>query len=283
MPPAPQRRAHTPPDTSDDEDDEGEEGLDAAHAQAHRQQADTAPRASGQPTDLGSGPQTHLKHKPLYRAVLVQSVNGEPRAVPRLRGPLAEGQDAAANGLEPSSVAAPAQAHGEQRHGPKSPRTRLRRWWRKKWFRTQRWAEPYLTPLRRKDLPAWRAFFWDVAFSRAFNEAMTGLILANTVTLALEHAGMSKGFLATLDLINLGLTGGFILEFLIKHLGCGLVMYWRDPWNLLDAAIVGSSIVSVASGLAACPGAFSNDKPCPDWQRWRSSAEGHLPWQRSAD
>lgn len=40
------------------------------------------------------------------------------------------------------------------------------------------------------------------------------------------------------------LTAGFILEFVVKHLGCGIVGYWRDPWNILDGLIVVLSIVS---------------------------------------
>jgi hypothetical protein len=39
------------------------------------------------------------------------------------------------------------------------------------------------------------------------------------------------------------LTAGFILEFVVKHLGCGIVGYWRDPWNILDGLIVVLSIV----------------------------------------
>lgn len=40
-----------------------------------------------------------------------------------------------------------------------------------------------------------------------FNNAMTGFILANTVTLALEHYGMSAGMQRVLDAVNLGAWG----------------------------------------------------------------------------
>lgn len=49
------------------------------------------------------------------------------------------------------------------------------------------------------------------------------------------------------------LTGGFILEFTIKHLGIGVVGYWRDPWNVLDGAIVVLSLVEI--GLTYGPAA----------------------------
>ncbi len=41
------------------------------------------------------------------------------------------------------------------------------------------------------------------------------------------------------------LTGCFIVEFLIKHIGLGYVRYWSDPWNDLDGIIVIISIVDI--------------------------------------
>ena len=29
-----------------------------------------------------------------------------------------------------------------------------------------------------------------------------------------------------------------MLEFAIKHVGIGVVGYWREPWNILDGLIV---------------------------------------------
>ncbi|KAG2440697.1 hypothetical protein HXX76_003555 [Chlamydomonas incerta] len=131
----------------------------------------------------------------------------------------------------------------------------LRRWWRPKWYH---FHKEYLTKLRRKDLPPWRAFFWDVTYSIWFNNIMTGFILANTVTLGLEHYGMGTGMLYTLEIINLGLTAGFILEFVIKHLGCGIVGYWRDPWNILDGLIVVLSIVEIILTYGPASGGGTN-------------------------
>lgn len=50
---------------------------------------------------------------------------------------------------------------GRRRRPRPSMLTRLRRWWRRRWFHFHR---RYLLALRRKDLPRWRAVFWDVAY-----------------------------------------------------------------------------------------------------------------------
>lgn len=56
--------------------------------------------------------------------------------------------------------------------------TRLRRWWRRAWFRFHR---RYLLSLRRKDLGPVRRVFWDVTYSVWFNNVMLGFIIGNTV------------------------------------------------------------------------------------------------------
>ncbi|KXZ43032.1 hypothetical protein GPECTOR_106g126 [Gonium pectorale] len=137
-----------------------------------------------------------------------------------------------------------------RRRRPPPRLTRLRRWWRRSWFHLHR---KYLVRLREKDLPPWRLVFWNVTYSVWFNNLMTAFILANTVTLALEHQGMSSGFQSALENVNLVLTGGFLLEFLIKQVGVGAVGYLRDPWNLLDGAIVVLSVVEL--GLTYGPAA----------------------------
>ncbi|GLI61880.1 hypothetical protein VaNZ11_004391 [Volvox africanus] len=120
--------------------------------------------------------------------------------------------------------------------------TRIRRRCRRIWFR---FRKRYLQALRRKDLSRWRALFWDVAYSSWFNKFMIAVILSNTITLGMEHDGMSPEFATGLEIANLVMTSAFLLEFVVKHLGLGLVGYWRNPWNLLDGAIVVSSAVEL--------------------------------------
>lgn len=36
-----------------------------------------------------------------------------------------------------------------------------------------------------------------------------------------------------------------MLEFLIKHVGIGLIGYWTEPWNILDGLIVVLSVVEL--------------------------------------
>ncbi|GIL63375.1 hypothetical protein Vafri_17441, partial [Volvox africanus] len=120
--------------------------------------------------------------------------------------------------------------------------TRIRRRCRCIWFR---FHKRYLQALRRKDLSRWRALFWDVAYSSWFNHFMIAVVLSNTITLGMEHDGMSPEFANGLEILNLVMTSAFFLEFVVKHLGLGLVGYWRNSWNLLDGAIVVTSAVEL--------------------------------------
>ncbi|GIL75526.1 hypothetical protein Vretifemale_5298, partial [Volvox reticuliferus] len=120
--------------------------------------------------------------------------------------------------------------------------TRIRRRFRRICFR---FKKRYLQALRRKDLSSWRAFFWDLAYSTWFNKFMMAVVLANVIALGMEYHGMSPEFANGLEIANLVMTSAFLLEFVVKHLGLGLVGYWREPWNLLDGAIVVTSVVEL--------------------------------------
>ena len=62
----------------------------------------------------------------------------------------------------------------------------------------------YMQPVHRVTLPPWRRRCLKVVSSAWFNNGMTALIIVNTAALGMEHYGMSKQWLAVIDLINMG-------------------------------------------------------------------------------
>eukprot|EP00198_Chlamydomonas_reinhardtii_P003576 XP_001692912.1 voltage-gated Ca2+ channel, alpha subunit [Chlamydomonas reinhardtii] len=109
----------------------------------------------------------------------------------------------------------------------------------------------YMQPVHRVTLPPWRRRCLKVVSSAWFNNGMTALIIVNTAALGMEHYGMSKQWLAVIDLINMVLTYIFIAELVLKHVAMGFIRYWTDAWNILDGFIVAVSIadlIVVATG-----------------------------------
>ncbi|KXZ54857.1 hypothetical protein GPECTOR_4g929 [Gonium pectorale] len=99
-------------------------------------------------------------------------------------------------------------------------------------------------PLRRLHLRAmFRARL--LAGSSAFAYGMLGIILANTVVLAMEYDGMSSGYLGALRNANYAFTALFTLEMAIKLFGMGLWDYVTDGFNLFDAVVVAISWVEI--------------------------------------
>ena len=76
------------------------------------------------------------------------------------------------------------------------------------------------------------------------------MILANTLTLAMEHAGMSSGFVDFLKGCNYVFTIIFVIEMLIKMLGLTVRMYFTDPSNCFDFCLVLMSVVETIMDLA---------------------------------
>jgi hypothetical protein len=71
---------------------------------------------------------------------------------------------------------------------------------------------------REKGIPLFRR----VCDSKLFENLIVVMILANTITLAMEHAGMSDGFVDFLKGCNYAFTIIFVLEMLVKMAGLTL-------------------------------------------------------------
>jgi len=80
--------------------------------------------------------------------------------------------------------------------------------------------------------------------------AITGLIVANAIILALETSGRAMAvagdLLQTLDSLILAV---FVAELTAKVVAQGW-RFLRDPWNLFDVAVVGIALVPASQGLS---------------------------------
>ena len=75
-------------------------------------------------------------------------------------------------------------------------------------------------------------------------------IVANTLTLASEHEGMTLDFQFALEWINAILSILFTFETLFKLLGMGVFSFCSDRFNLFDFVIVATSLLELFSACA---------------------------------
>ncbi|GLC39690.1 Caveolin-2 [Pleodorina starrii] len=98
----------------------------------------------------------------------------------------------------------------------------------------------------RPEEPAGRRALFDLVTSAAFGNAITAFVLANTVFMALVHAGMSDSWQAVMSYSNLVFTFIFLVEAALKIIAFGSRAYFRDGWNTFDflvAVVSGASVV----------------------------------------
>ena len=91
-----------------------------------------------------------------------------------------------------------------------------------------------------------------LVFHPLYGWALVGLILVNTVFLALEHDGMDADLLRVIDVANIVCTVLFILDVALRLYAQYPRAFFRDPFNAFDFAVVCMSIVEViVSGSTA--------------------------------
>lgn len=98
-----------------------------------------------------------------------------------------------------------------------------------------------------------------VISSARFTQAVTALIVVNTVLMACEYHGMPADLARALELANYVLTGLFGLELLLKLAGLGVARYVADRFNIFDAVVVAVSLVEIvlAQSAVQTPGKLS--------------------------
>ncbi|RMX45224.1 hypothetical protein pdam_00020953 [Pocillopora damicornis] len=105
---------------------------------------------------------------------------------------------------------------------------------------------PFFKPMRKRMRAA--------AECATFDVVIIGIILLNTIVLALYHYGIEKSFENVLDLCNMVFTIIFVVEMIWKLIAFGPLTYVKSRWNIFDAIIV---IASVAGYLTESGGSFS--------------------------
>lgn len=78
------------------------------------------------------------------------------------------------------------------------------------------------------------------------------LIILNTITLSIDHYGISDSLNSTLFIINSIFTYIFLLEMILRLIGLGFTEYFRDKMNFIDSIVVIINIVEffVISGTS---------------------------------
>lgn len=72
------------------------------------------------------------------------------------------------------------------------------------------------------------------------------LCIANTIDLCLDRYPITDDESHILDLLNQIFYGFFLLEFILKLLGLGFKLYFKDKFNIFDLIIILLSTVDIA-------------------------------------
>ena len=75
-----------------------------------------------------------------------------------------------------------------------------------------------------------------------FTIVINGLIIANTIVLAMDKYPIEVKITTRLETCNEFFTFCFVVEMIIKMLGLGMKNYARDRFNIFDAVIVIASV-----------------------------------------
>ena len=86
-----------------------------------------------------------------------------------------------------------------------------------------------------------RDCLFEVASEEKFEIFILGVILLNTIFLAVQWPTMTESEIYTLECINYIFLAIFILEAIVKLLAFGC-RYFKDNWNVLDFFIVTISV-----------------------------------------
>jgi hypothetical protein len=94
-------------------------------------------------------------------------------------------------------------------------------------------------------------FNFKLVSSKPFDMLITGFILLNTLTLAMEFYDMSDVLKVGLEVCNYIFSTIFLVEMILKLWGLGPRTYAKDAFNLFDGVIVIFSVIEIAISLAA--------------------------------
>ncbi|XP_070508106.1 voltage-dependent calcium channel type A subunit alpha-1 isoform X3 [Chironomus tepperi] len=101
-------------------------------------------------------------------------------------------------------------------------------------------------PLERympKDRNSFKYKVWRIVVSTPFEYFIMMLIVFNTLLLMMKYHQQSKNYEKSLKYLNMGFTGMFSVETILKIIGFGVKNFFKDPWNVFDFITVIGSII----------------------------------------
>ena len=104
-------------------------------------------------------------------------------------------------------------------------------------------------PWRGKQNNCLRQICFRLAISTIFDSIILLVIFVNTVCLAIEYPGMSEEFKEQLKWLNIWFGFIFIFELIVKMIGFGPKLYFRDGFNTYDFVVVILSSVEIVLDL----------------------------------
>ncbi|KAK3241741.1 mitochondrial thiamine pyrophosphate transporter [Cymbomonas tetramitiformis] len=99
--------------------------------------------------------------------------------------------------------------------------------------------------------PPWKPYFKKVCDNPYFVNFILFLTVLNTISMAMEHHGMSEMLRAILDVSNLIFTLSFLVEMVLKLFGEGFIRYWLDTLNAVDGFVNIMSLVELCAAGGA--------------------------------
>nr|XP_014290084.1 voltage-dependent calcium channel type A subunit alpha-1 isoform X17 [Halyomorpha halys] len=84
---------------------------------------------------------------------------------------------------------------------------------------------------------------WRIVVSTPFEYFIMMLIVFNTLLLMMKYHKQSAIYKKTLNYMNMGFTGMFTVECVLKIMAFGVRNFFKDPWNTFDFVTVVGSIV----------------------------------------
>lgn len=112
--------------------------------------------------------------------------------------------------------------------------------------------------LQKRILPptGWRARYFTLVQSNAFDLVITVFIALNTIVMAMKHDGIAPGLSEAFEYLNYLFAAIFQLEMILKLLGLGR-QYFYSAWNVFDCIVVIGTDVGIVLKFVTSGSSFS--------------------------
>jgi hypothetical protein len=94
-----------------------------------------------------------------------------------------------------------------------------------------------------------RLFFFKIQDSKKFENFIFICILLNSFMLMVKWYQQPRSVELALEIVNYVFTAIFFIEALIKVIGQGVTVFFREGWNIFDIIVVIASTISIIASL----------------------------------